>query len=75
MASVDVTKLNNREKMIYDNAGGGELGEKAVLNYREYIDGYRQREREYARYTRRNLYTAKNEKRTATVCCVEDDYD
>ena len=55
------------EQQIYDCAGGGENGEKAVMARRKYLEEHRHFLLEEYRSRRRMSYHPRNEKTTATL--------
>lgn len=63
------------EQQIYDCAGGGENGENAVMERRKYLEEHRKFLSEEYRHIRRMSYSPRNEKTTATLPMIEDDYD
>lgn len=63
------------EQQIYNCAGGGENGEKAVMERRKYLEEHRRFLSEEYRLIREMKYMPRNEKTTATLPMIEDDYD
>jgi hypothetical protein len=66
---------NKKEKLVYDCAGGGEVGERAVIARRDYIDQYNYVLRDYYREKARNRFLPRSESDKATSNILYDDYD
>ena len=63
------------EKIIYQNAGGGEAGEKAVMERRNYMELHSLfLSREYKEIAK-SKWHPKNEKSTVNGECLQDNYD
>ena len=63
------------EQIIYDRAGGGEKGEKSVMDYREYINNYKGFLRQTGREKARQRYLPVKEKSKGTSCILYDEYE
>lgn len=63
------------EQSIYNRAGGGEKGEKAVMAYREYINGYNRQITDYMKEKTRRRYLPVREKSKGTNCIMYDEYE
>ena len=66
---------DEKEKRVYDSAGGGEAGEKAVLARREYLQNYNAMMSQHYREVARSRYTPRSEKTNATSRILHDNHN
>jgi hypothetical protein len=69
---MDISKLSEKEQYIYDLAGGGEKGERAIRERREYLDRSDEELRQYGREKARMRYLPRKEKETVTMPFAEE---
>ena len=67
--------MTRQEQKIYDCAGGGEAGEKAVKERRRYFDSHESFCKSLYKNVYQNKFTHHNEKPTATLSIEEDNYN
>lgn len=67
--------MSKIEQTLYENAGGGEAGEKAVMARREYLNGYKLFMNSQLKEVAKMKYLPRNEKDYVNHDTVEDYYD
>ena len=69
-------KLKSKiEQTLYQNAGGGEAGEKAVMARREYLEEHKLFMKSQLKEVAKMKYLPRNEKDYVNHATVEDYYD
>lgn len=67
--------ISKIEETLYQNAGGGEAGEKAVMARREYLDEHKLFMKSQWKEFAKMKYLPRNEKDYVNYDTVEDYYD
>ena len=67
--------LSKKEETLYQNAGGGEAGEKAVMARREYLEEHDTFMKSQLKEVAKLKYLPRNEKDYIEQDTIEDYYD
>ena len=70
-----MTLVSKIEETLYQNAGGGEAGEKAVMARREYLDGHELFMKSQLKEVAKIKYLPRDEKDYINHDTIEDYYD